>query len=219
MERLTQKQREQELAVIVQNSLAALLSKLDSEERKTSRTKGSTPPRTFEDKARAIAESPRDPRAAVVRASLSAFQNAVNALWVFSIEHRLPERLAATWVRKHRADAAPLAREDVEAEVMFALRHQIILRGNGCRARVLRHSGCSPASDRVGGAARPSRAAPAGGAQAAAPRLSPRSRRSSDWRQPTREHYWHALRFEAAGKVDDREPRRLPDRGDRWCCH
>ena len=124
--RLNQKQREQELAEIVQVALARLLARLDPEERKTTRSHGSPPPLTFEDKARAIAESERDPRAKDVGAALHAFQEAVNAFWVFAIQCELPEKLTSTWTRKHRADAANLQHSDLEAEVVFALRYQII---------------------------------------------------------------------------------------------
>lgn len=132
----TQRQREQELASSVQARLKDLLALLDPDERKTTRSWGSTPAETFEDKARAISQSANDPRAEAVRAFLSAFQEAINAAWTYAIQCRVPERLAATWIQKHRRDAAALPREDIEAEALFALRHQIIRYSAGTDARL-----------------------------------------------------------------------------------
>jgi hypothetical protein len=116
--------REQELGRLVIKRKEELKEALTPSEQKTTRRLGSAYPDTFEEKATFLAQEGH-PRAQWVAPRLKAFQEAVNALWVYEIEQRLPERLVKTWRQKHRGYSW-IAQEDLEAEVIFLMRHFIV---------------------------------------------------------------------------------------------
>ena len=112
--------REQELAQHVQIRKKTLLGLLAPGDQKTTRNWGSSSAQTFEDKAAELAQD--DPE---VAGALLAFHAAVNELWLFAINLKRPEKLAYFWSKQNRG-WLDTRREDVEAEVLFALRHQIL---------------------------------------------------------------------------------------------
>jgi hypothetical protein len=129
MTKLTERQ-EAELASEVQVTKRALLELLPEADREASKGRGSDGPILFEDKAKArglwLMEQGHMEEARALGAALAAFQKAVNEAWVAAVRQGLPSALAAEWRRKNRLRAQGLSKEDVEAEVMFALRHFII---------------------------------------------------------------------------------------------
>lgn len=112
--------REQELALTVQVRKKVLMELLEADQRSTTRAWGSVQARTFEDKAAEVAQ--KDPE---VAQALLEFQEAVNTLWLHAVDQKLPEKLAREWHRKNQKLGSG-RRDEIEAEVMFAIREQII---------------------------------------------------------------------------------------------
>jgi len=133
---------EREMAMEIQQLKGELLKLLPAADRETTKKAGSTEPETFEDKARAYAGllcakgltkanagMPEDDgvRGVTIMAALLRFQEAVNVYWTWAMAHGVPEALSAEWRKKHRAAGQTISKEDVESEVLFRLRHFIVL--------------------------------------------------------------------------------------------
>ena len=126
---------EREMADGVQARKRELLELLPEGDRDTTSVRGSSPAITFEDKAKARAKWHRDhcpdskvthELADLIEQRLAAFQAAVNVYWSWAVSHGLPTALAAEWRKKHRKQGQHISKEEVEAEVIFILRHFII---------------------------------------------------------------------------------------------
>lgn len=101
-------------ACAVQHAKDLLLDLLPREHRRTVRTPAGRAPKTFEDWA---AES----QDRGVRGALTAFQNALNHLWIEAIGAGLDERVARVWMAARRP-GGHVDRDDVRAEVWWSMR-------------------------------------------------------------------------------------------------
>jgi hypothetical protein len=117
---------ERDLALQVDNTKHALLMLLTPEQRRSRHASAKANPEvrveawTFEDSAQLLAQDDE-----TVRNALRAYQQAVNAMWLYMHSCNVAEKFAAMWRRKHRSVASLVPREDVEAEVLFRLRDAI----------------------------------------------------------------------------------------------
>lgn len=118
-------ERERELSSAVYRAKLELLELLTPEERRSRHATHLANPKrdegvawTFEDSAQLLAEQGRQD----VKTALRAYQNAINAMWIYLHSCEVSEKLYGLWRRKNRHLATLIAREDVEAEILFRIR-------------------------------------------------------------------------------------------------
>ena len=122
------REREQELATLVQLRKRTLLGLLTPQERKTVRRHGSAESETFEDRAREIAEAAgqgRFGRPDAVKQALDEYVEVINLFWTYVQENRMDDVLSSTWLQKHRGYRY-LDRDELAAEALFAMRAHIV---------------------------------------------------------------------------------------------